>query len=152
MAFKYYLLLMVCFFSGILMPMQAGVNFKLAKAINNNVIGAAFISFFIGTIVLAGYALYTNQLKFNIFSAAKTQPYWIWMGGVIGAFFVAATTLIVPKVGSTMAFSLIIAGQLFISVIIDHYGLLGVPVTPVTIKKIMGILLLGVAIWLIKEN
>jgi len=152
MVLKYYLLLMVCFFAGVLMPMQAGVNFKLAKAINNNVIGAALISFIIGTSILACYALFTNQLKFNVLTVAKTQPYWIWMGGVLGAFFVAATTLIVPKIGSSLAFSSIIAGQLFISVIIDHYGLLGVPVTPVTIKKIIGIVLLGVAIWLIKEK
>ncbi|MBX2930767.1 MAG: DMT family transporter [Chitinophagaceae bacterium] len=152
MAVKSLLLLMVCFFAGALMPMQAGVNFKLAKAINNNIIGAALISFIIGTTVLACYVLFTNQLKFNVITVAKTQPYWIWMGGILGAFFVAATTLIVPKIGSSLAFSSIIAGQLFISVIIDHYGLLGVPITPINIKKIAGIILLGIAIWIIKEN
>ncbi len=106
----------------------------------------------VGTIILLAYLAFTKQLKMDLITVAKTEPIWVWLGGVIGAFFVVTLTFVVPRVGASLSFSLIIAGQLIISIIIDHYGLLGVPVTPINMKRIAGILLLAVAIWLIKEK
>lgn len=151
MAVKTFLLLMACFLAGALTPIQAGFNFRLAKAVNNT-ISAALISFLVGTVILLAYLAFTKQLKLDLVTVAKTEPFWVWLGGVIGAFFVVTLTFVVPKVGASLSFSLIIAGQLIISIIIDHYGLLGVPVTPINMKRIAGILLLVLAIWLIKEK
>ncbi|GMV77638.1 MAG: hypothetical protein AMXMBFR79_07730 [Chitinophagaceae bacterium] len=137
--------------AGALTPVQALFNFKLAKAVNNT-ITSALISFLVGTLILLGYLLYKKQLRFDVVNVVKTEPYWIWLGGVIGAYYVVTLTYIVPKVGSSLAFSLVIAGQLIISLLVDHFGWFGVPVSPITIKKVMGIVALAMAIWLIKEN
>lgn len=137
--------------AGALTPVQALFNFKLAKAVNNT-ITSALISFLVGTLILLGYLLYKKQLRFDLVNVVKTEPYWIWLGGVIGAYYVVTLTYIVPKVGSSLAFSLVIAGQLIISLLVDHFGWFGVPVSPITIKKVMGIVALAMAIWLIKEN
>lgn len=137
--------------AGALTPVQALFNFKLAKAVNNT-ITSALISFLVGTLILLGYLVYKKQLRFDVVNVVKTEPYWIWLGGVIGAYYVVTLTYIVPKVGSSLAFSLVIAGQLIISLLVDHFGWFGVPVSPITIKKVMGIVALAMAIWLIKEN
>ena len=137
--------------AGALTPVQALFNFKLAKAVNNT-ITSALISFLVGTLILLGYLLYKKQLRFDVVNVVKTEPYWIWLGGVIGAYYVVTLTYIVPKVGSSLAFSLVIAGQLIISLLVDHFGWFGVPVSHITEKKVMGVVLLAMAIWLIKEN
>jgi len=151
MAFKTFIFLIACFMAGALTPVQALFNFKLAKAVNNT-ITSALISFLVGTLILLGYLLYKKQLRFDVVNVVKTEPYWIWLGGVIGAYYVVTLTYIVPKVGSSLAFSLVIAGQLIISLLVDHYGWFGVPVSHITEKKVMGVVLLAMAIWLIKEN
>lgn len=147
---KSLLLIMICFIAGTLMPVQAGINNKLAKSVSNT-ITAAFISFAVGMLVLFVFLLLTKQFQFNT-AAVKSEPSWIWLGGVLGAIFVTTMTFMVPKLGASLAFTIAIAGQLFISLIIDHYGWLGVPLNPVSLKKIAGILLVVAGVLLIRKN
>jgi len=50
-----------------------------------------------------------------------------------------------------MTFSLIIAGQMIVTLIIDHFGLLGVPVKEISPIRIGGILLITVGVVLIRK-
>ena len=50
-----------------------------------------------------------------------------------------------------MTVSLIIAGQMLMSVVMDHFGLLGVPVREVTTARIAGVLLVFIGLLLIKK-
>ncbi len=135
--------------AGCLMPIQAGVNGKLSRAINSP-IAAAFISFATGFILLGLYLIATRRNPFD-FSGTEGAPWWIWTGGLLGAFFVSIATALVPRLGATLSFSLIIAGQLFISVAIDKFGLFGIAATDISIKKIVGISLVIAGVFLIKE-
>lgn len=146
---KSLLFVMFCFIAGTLMPVQAGINNKLAKGVSNT-ITAAFISFAVGMLVLFVFLLVTKQFQFNT-AAVKNEPSWIWLGGVLGAIFVTTMTFMVPKLGASLAFTVAIAGQLCISVIIDHYGWLGVPINPISIKKIGGIVLVIVGVFFIRK-
>ena len=73
------------------------------------------------------------------------------IGGLLGAFFVAATVTLVPRLGVAMTFSLIVAGQMIVTLIIDHYGLLGVPVKEVNLARIAGIVLIAGGVVLIRK-
>ncbi len=59
--------------------------------------------------------------------------------------------MIIPRLGAALAFSLIVAGQLMMSVIMDHFGLFGVPVNPVNPAKMLGFLLLLAGVILIRK-
>ncbi|MDF5208441.1 DMT family transporter, partial [Vibrio parahaemolyticus] len=74
-----------------------------------------------------------------------------WIGGLIGAFFVASTVALVPKLGVAMTFSLVIAGQMIVTLIIDHFGILGVPVREVSIPRIIGMLMIIAGVVLIRR-
>ena len=63
-------------------------------------------------------------------------------GGLIVAFYVVSATLVAPRfgVGNLILFAMV--AQIVFSAAIDHYGLLGVPVRPVSVVRIGGLLLM----------
>ena len=144
-----YLYLLIALLAGAMMPTQAATNNKMAAFVESPVL-AAFISFFVGTIALFAYILISGIPLGNL-AAAKDATAIAWIGGLLGAFFVAATVTLVPKLGVAMSFSLIIAGQMIVTILIDHFGLLGVEVKPISFARIAGILLITAGVVLIRR-
>ena len=132
-----------------MMPTQAAINNKLAVAVDSP-ITAAFISFFVGTVALFVYVVASGTPLGSI-ASAKDAPPIAWVGGLLGAFFVTAAVTLVPRLGVAMTFSLIIAGQMLVTIIIDHFGLLGVPVKEVSLVRVGGILLITAGVVLIRK-
>ena len=144
-----YLYLLIALLAGAMMPTQAATNNKMAAFVESPVL-AAFISFFVGTVALLAYLLLTGIPLANI-AGAREAPAIAWVGGLLGAFFVAASVALVPKLGVALTFSLIIAGQMIVTLVIDHFGLLGVDVRPVNWARIAGILLITGGVVLIRR-
>ena len=143
-----YLIILITLVMGTILPIQAALNGKLMRTFGHPVIGAT-ISFLTGTIVLFLYA-FTVKAHFQVSLIRETQWYH-WIGGIIGAIYVTGIIMIIPRLGAALAFSLIVAGQLIMSVIMDHFGLLGVPVNPVSPAKILGFVLLLAGVILIRK-
>jgi len=131
------------------LPTQAAVNNRMALTIGNPIL-AALISFLIGTLSLLIY-IFATGTSISGLSLARTAPPVAWIGGLIGAFFVASTVALVPKLGVAMTFSLVIAGQMIVTLIIDHFGILGVPVREVSIPRIIGMLMIIAGVVLIRR-
>lgn len=129
--------------------MQATVNNKLADSVGSPVL-AAMISFTIGTIGLFIYCLLTGVPLTNV-TAAKDASLVVWIGGLFGAFFVTTTALIVPRIGVALTFSLAIAGQTVVTLIVDHFGWLGVPEKPINLPRILGAALITVGVILVQR-
>lgn len=144
----FYILLAV--FAGAMMPTQAATNNKMAVVLGDSPILAAFISFFIGTVALFVYVVASGTPLGDI-ASAKNAPPAAWIGGLLGAFFVTATVALVPRLGVALTFSLIIAGQMLVTLVIDHYGLLGVPVKEISLARIGGILLITAGVVMIRK-
>lgn len=146
---NFYLYLLLALAAGAMMPTQAAINNKLAVAVDSP-ITAAFISFFVGTVALFVYVVASGTPLGSI-ASAKDAPPIAWIGGLLGAFFVTAAVTLVPRLGVAMTFSLIIAGQMLVTIIIDHFGLLGVPVKEVSLARVGGVLLITAGVVLIRK-
>lgn len=133
---------------GAVLPMQAAINSRLAKTADSSVM-SAFVSFAVGTIALMVFLIATGQFKFGFVSAQA--PWWIWTGGVLGTFFVAGIVFILPKLGVVLSFSLVLAGQMFIAILFDQFGWLGVAVREISAGKIIGAVLLIIGVVLIRK-
>jgi bacterial/archaeal transporter family-2 protein len=144
-----YFYLLLALAAGAMMPTQAATNNKMAVIVDSPIL-SAFISFFVGTIALLVYVLISGIPLGNI-ASAKEAPAIAWVGGLLGAFFVTAAVTLVPRLGVAMTFSLVIAGQMIVTLIIDHFGLLGVPVKEVSLARIGGILLISAGVVLIRK-
>ena len=101
----------------------------------------------------AGSAIFDRSWRTPLgnIASAKDAPPIAWVGGLLGAFFVTAAVTLVPRLGVAMTFSLIIAGQMLVTIIIDHFGLLGVPVKEISLVRVAGILLITAGVVLIRK-
>jgi transporter family-2 protein len=143
------ILLLIALIAGMLGPLQAGLNGKMGRAIQSPVY-AALISFAVGTLVLFGYAL-AARIDFTSIRHAADTHWSVWTAGFLGAFYVTAAIILTPRLGAALTFSLVVAGQLLMAVFLDHFGLLGVPVQPLSWQRIAGIALITAGAILIRK-
>jgi len=125
--------------AGVAMTIQSGINSQLRAAINHPFL-AAFISFFTGTIVLGLLLLFSKQ-AFPSLQGYSQVDWYKFTGGMLGVFVVTVTLLSVQEVGASNMFVLIVAGQLFTALMMDHFGVLGLRPNPINMQKLIGILL-----------
>ncbi len=135
--------------AGTVLPLQTGLNVQLGKSVEQPIF-AAFTSFLIGTI---GLLIYLLVLKFDFSSIAqsKTVSPVVWSAGILGAFYVATVIILAPKLGTALTFSLIVAGQMAVSLIFDHYGLLSLPIKHINFQRLLGLTFLMAGVLLIRK-
>ena len=63
----------------------------------------------------------------------------------------AAVTILAPRLGVALTFVLVVAGQMMVSLIVDHYGLLGLPVKHINWQRLVGVALLVAGVLLIRR-
>lgn len=143
-------LLLLAIFVGAMLPIQASLNAKMAKFAASPVI-AALLSFLTGTIVLILYTLFTESNISAKLLSARYAPAYVWLPGLLGAFYVAGSISLLPRLGVALTFSLIIAGQMLVTIVVDHYGLLGVPLKTINLPRVIGILLIIGGVILIRK-
>src|SRR2546421_12825025 len=104
------------------LPFQAGINARLATFVGGP-IRASAISFAVGTVVLVLLALVAAR---GVASTGKlgNVPWWGWLGGAVGAGYVASAVAAAPRLGALNLFAAVIFGQLLCSVVLDHFGVL----------------------------
>ena len=141
-----WILLPVALAAGIVLPVQFGVNSQLRTFVGGPVAAAA-ISFVVGTVALVASALLVHRSLPEPGSVASA-PWWAWTGGLLGAFFVLASIILTPRLGAATTIGLILTGQVLASIVIDHFGLVRVPVHEASLPRIIGALLIiaGVAL------
>jgi transporter family-2 protein len=149
MSTSVYFYLLLALIAGAMMPTQAAINNKLAGYVASP-ISAAFISFVVGTVGLFAYMLATGVPVSNI-TNIKDAPPIAWLGGLLGAFFVASTVVLAPRIGVAMTFSLIVAGQMLITLVLDQFGFLGLPVKDISLARVGGILLITAGVVIIRK-
>ena len=127
---------------------QVGVNASLGKHLGQPVL-AALASFSIGTLALFIYTL-VLRLPWPAPSSVTGFPWWVWLGGLMGAVYVTASVILAPRLGVAVFTALVVAGQLVAALVMDHYGWLGMEVLPVTPGRLVGALLLAAGVVLMK--
>lgn len=138
----------LAFLSGTFLPVQAGLNSKLGKAAENPVYASMF-SFAVGAIGLILYILITRQTV--SWSGIKDAPSYVWIGGLLGAFYVTVIILAFPRLGPGLTFGLVVAGQMVASVILEHNNILVAQQNPISFMKIFGIALIVAGVIIIRK-
>jgi bacterial/archaeal transporter family-2 protein len=144
-----WLFLLLALIAGAAIPLQTGVNSQLAKWVGNPTL-ASTISFIVGTVALLMYS-FAMRIPLPALSEFSQAPWWIWLGGLIGAFFIGTTTALASKMSIAVLVSLIITGQMLVSLLVDHFGWLGFEVHPVNIWRIVGAIFLIIGVALIRQ-
>jgi transporter family-2 protein len=135
--------------TGGLVALQAPINSLLGRSIGTW--QAACLSFAIGTTALLCIAALA-QGGLGQLAEARHVPWHYLLGGLLGAAYVTSILVTVRTLGVGGVVAGTIAGQLAVSVVVDHYGLLGVTKQPVTLLKVGGIVLLALGTYLVVRD
>jgi transporter family-2 protein len=140
--------IVLAFIAGALLPVQAGVNAKLGKAAESPM-HAVFISFLVGALGVFVYLLLTKQSI--SMSGLKSAPAYAWVGGLLGAFYVAVVILAFPHLGPGLTFAFIVTGQMLFTVVLEHFNILVANPHPINVPRFIGLLLVIVGAIIIRK-
>ena len=128
--------------------LQAPTNARMMGAVGSPV-NAAFVSFAVGTAALGVLAV-VLQVRPDI-AASRALPWYAWVGGLYGAIFVVAAAWGVPRLGVATTIILMVAGQLLLSVVLDHFGAMGMPKQPISLGRVAGIGLVIAGVLMVRK-
>jgi transporter family-2 protein len=134
--------------AGSALPIQGGINSKLGKTLASP-LHAALISFSIGA---AGLLVYCILIKQPVTGTGLRQlPLGYWAGGILGAIYVSIVILVFPKLGPGLTFSLVVAGQMVVALLLEHFNLLVANPQPINLGRILGVTLIVAGVVLMKQ-
>ncbi len=123
---------------------QAGINVALADHLNGASLLAATISVSFTGLVLAAWSTLAEMLDGTAPEQRKprTLPqWWKFMGGVVGFLYLGSSVVLVPRMGFSLFFVLLVSGSIAAGVGYDHFGVLGVPIAKIDKLKIAAVAL-----------
>lgn len=144
------LLMLIASIAAFGVPFQSAVNAKLGEILQHRPL-AAFLSFLGGTISLAIIVLITTP-GLPKWPEGKTIPWYLLLGGPIGVVFVTTVLTIVPYIGVARVTAALVVGQLVMSVVIDHFGWMGVDQQSISLPRVFGCIALVGGLLLIQRG
>lgn len=78
----------------------------------------------------------------------KSVPWYALGAGVFGLVVIAAISYMIPRVGIAASITTIVAGQLLVGTILDHFGLLGASVRTLDLTRLLGLAVVLFGVWL----
>ena len=131
---------------GTLLPIQAIINSRLRCYVGGPV-SATFVSVTISTVTMLAVLAATRT---SVPTSGRGGPWWVWSGGVLGVAIVIASLGLVSRLGAAFLFALFVVGQMLASLVIDHFGVLGVSQHDISPLRLIGVLLLIAGVVLIR--
>jgi bacterial/archaeal transporter family-2 protein len=134
--------------AGAMTAAQPPTNAILARE-SGSALFAALLSFAVGTLALLAAVLAT-QPKLTL-GPIRDVPWYAWLGGFYGAFFVTVSAFAAPRLGVASLITIGIAGQLLAALAIDHTGAFGIPRAEISPGRILGVLLVIAGVVLVRR-
>ena len=141
---------LLAFVAGAILPIQGAVN-ALLRADLDAPLAVGAVSFVVATagmaLVFLLTALATESPRPQM-RALTRMPWWGWLGGFVGAYYVVTVFMAIPEIGTAATVGLTIVGQQLVSMLVDRYGLLRLPQRPISGLRLtgVGLLLAGVTL------
>jgi len=130
---------------GAFVPVQTAVNDRLRASIGAP-IPTAFVSVFLAFLCGVVVALIASGGSFDLAVAAE-EPWWVWIGGMMGVIFLTGNVIIFPKLGVVETIVIPILGQVVMALAIDHFALFGAAENSVRFWRLLGaaVVVVGIA-------
>ena len=134
--------------AGAMLPIQFGINAQLAHWIDSP-LRATLVSFSVGTVALLA-AVLAFARSWPGSDRVGSAPWWVWIGGLLGAFYVLGSIVTAPRLGAATLVAGILAGQAVASLLVDHFGWVGFDENPITPGRLAGMSLVAAGVVLVR--
>lgn len=127
-------------FTGTLLAIMVLFNGALGESMGNY--ASSVMIHFIGLIGIILLLIGTKS-KLN---HLKGVPLYMYSAGLIGIITVLFSNMSYAHLGVALTVALGLLGQSITSIVVDHFGLFGIPANPFNQKKLIGLLLIALGI------
>jgi len=134
--------------AGAVVPFQAGSNAALGRALGHPM--WATMASLVISLLVALPVLLALRAPAPTLAPATQLPLWAWLGGAAGVVYITAALLLTPRMGATNFIVFVIAGQMLASMLIDHFGWVGLPVKEINAGRITGVALIFVGVLVVQ--
>lgn len=133
--------------AGIGIPLLAALNAALGVRLGSPVAAAAILF----VVALAATLLALALTGPSAVRGAVGAPKHLFAAGLLVAFYVLSVTFIAPHFGVGNAIFFVLLGQLLSAAAIDHFGLFGAQVAPLSLTRAGGIALMAVGVFVTQQ-
>jgi transporter family-2 protein len=133
----------VAVIGGIAVALQAQLMALLDRGMGT--LESVFITYGGGGLLIGLTMLFLRGGNLSIW---HTIPWYAYLSGAAGLIIVASIGFSVPRLGLVTAFTLLVAAQFIVGALLDHFGLLGAEVRELDLRKIAGMLIMLLGVWL----
>jgi bacterial/archaeal transporter family-2 protein len=133
-----WILVLTAIAMGFFMAIQPLINGQLRWRVGGPS-HAAMISTAVSTISLMLFVFVIQRDPWPAAANVREIPLWMWTGGLLGAVYVAVSIVLVQRLGSAVAFSLVVLGQMLSALVLDHYGLMGLAGREISAGRVTGV-------------
>lgn len=145
---KIFSLFTIGIMAGSMITIQSLLNAALGKKTGN--LGSVLVLTIVSiSLLVLLIILFPNTA--NLKNIPGLSEWYLYVGGVLGVAILAAPIFLIPRIGATSTFTALVVGQLFLALIIDHFGLFSFPKIEINLMRVMGIILLIAGVFLIKQ-
>ena len=135
--------------TGACSTLQITINGQLGLVLKSSV-NAALISFIVGSLSLfLMVCIQHPKLQISKPDTGK-NPWWMWLGGILGALYVIGNAWISPKVGTGTAVVVGLLGLMSAGLIIDQTGSFQSPKKPVCWQQLLSLAVIFVGVCAIR--
>lgn len=134
---------LIMLLAGIGIPLLAALNAALGQHIGSPA-AAALVLFAVAFIICAAVTAITGP---GALAGVAGAPRHLFLAGLFVAFYVLSVTYIAPHFGLGNAVFFVLLGQLISTAAIDHFGLFGARITPLSGTRAAGIALMVAGVW-----
>ena len=134
--------------AGMGIPTLAALNAALGQHIGSPSAAAAIL-FLVAMIVASTVLVITGPAEIL---KASDAPKHLFLGGVLVAFYVLSITYIAPHFGVGNAVFFVLIGQMISAALIDHFGLFGAQVSPLSLTRAAGLSLMAIGVWVTQQG
>lgn len=135
---------------GIMVVIQGGINSRLGVLLDNSLLATST-----ALLMSAGFtsiAVLLTVRQFPSTDQLKMVPAYMWFtGGVLSFIAVSLFYYVIPRLGISTAVTFGLAGQIIFAAIAGHFGWFGMVLEPISIKRIVGIIIMITGVVLIKS-
>lgn len=129
--------------AGVGIPVLAALNAQLGVRVGSPAAAAAVL-FVVAFAAAVAVMLATSGPAPLALMAA--QPKHLFLAGLLVAFYVLSITWVAPRFGIGNAILFVLFGQLIAAAAIDHFGLMGALVKPLSLTRAAGLSLMAAGI------
>jgi transporter family-2 protein len=141
---NFFFLVIIAVIGGVAVALQAQMIGLLDQKLGT--VESVFITYGGGALFIG---LIMAVMRGGNLGAWRGVPWYAFGAGLMGLIIIATLSYSIPRLGLVATFTIFVAAQYIIGALLDHFGLLGATIRPLTLTQLSGIALLLSGVWLI---